>query len=72
MATVTVFDAETMQAIRDGTIVSAAIVNGDLILTKYDGTTQNAGPVLVVKSPNGVTHKIVVDNAGVLSTVVVP
>lgn len=44
MATVTGMTAAAMQAIRDGTIVSAAFDSANhLILTKYDGTTVDGG-----------------------------
>lgn len=46
MATVTGLTAAAMQAIRDGVIVDAEVIGGDLILTKYDTTTINAGPVV--------------------------
>ena len=46
MATVTGMTAAAMQAIADGTVVSATVnPAGDLILTKHDGTTANAGHV---------------------------
>lgn len=45
MATVTGLTAERMQEIIDSTIVDADIISGNLILTKYDGSTINAGGV---------------------------
>ncbi len=45
MSTITGLTAEAMEAIRDGVIVSASVVGDNLILTKYDGTTINAGNV---------------------------
>lgn len=46
MATITGFTAEFIQAVLDGTIEDAAVdVNGDLIFTRKDGTTFNAGSV---------------------------
>lgn len=53
MATVTVFTAERMQEIEDGTVVSGAIVGDDLILTKHDGSTVNAGVVVGPEGPPG-------------------
>jgi hypothetical protein len=44
MATVTGMTAAAMQAIRDGTVVSAAFDSANhLILTKHDGTTVDGG-----------------------------
>lgn len=51
MATINGFTAEHMQAIKDGVIVSAAIVGNDLIFTKYDGSTLNVGDV---RGPQGI------------------
>lgn len=68
MATVTVYTAARMKAIEDGTIVSAEIVDDNLIFTKFDGTQVDAGPVLVLTAPDASKHRLIVDNAGVLST----
>lgn len=47
MATVTLFNAQRMQAIEDGTIVSGLVdTNGHLILSRHDTTTVDAGKVL--------------------------
>lgn len=46
MATVTAFTAERTQEIEDAAIVDAAIVGGELILTKHDGSTINLGSVM--------------------------
>lgn len=69
MPTVTVFTAERMKEIEDGTVVNGEIVDGHLILTRHDTTTIDAGPINVLKAPNGTLYELVVDNAGVLSTV---
>ena len=68
MPTVTVFTAERMQEIEDNTIVNAAIVGDDLVFTRNDGTTVNVGPVLVLTAPNASQYRLIVDNAGNLST----
>ena len=51
MATVTVYTAERMKAIEDASIVDGEIVGDDLILTKYDESTINAGSV---RGPQGI------------------
>jgi hypothetical protein len=54
MATVTVFTASRMAAIEAASIVSGTVdVNGDLILTKHDNTTINAGSVIGPVGPEG-------------------
>lgn len=53
MATITGFTSERMLEIEDGTIVDAEIIGGNLILTKHDGTTVNAGPVIGPAGPVG-------------------
>lgn len=45
MATVTGLTKEAMEAIRDGVIVDAEVVGNNLILTKFDATTIDAGNV---------------------------
>lgn len=45
MSTVTSFTSERILQIEDNTIVGAAVVGDDLILTKHDTTTINAGNV---------------------------
>ena len=45
MATVTGLTADRMLEIEGATVVSGQIVNGHLILTKYDGTTIDSGPL---------------------------
>lgn len=67
MATVTVFTAERMQAIEDAEILSAGFVDSHLILNKKDGTTIDAGQV-VLKAPDGSLHQLAVANDGTLST----
>lgn len=55
MATVTVYTAEKMQEIQDGSIVDGDVVSGHLILTKYDGSQIDAGPVEGPAGPTGPT-----------------
>ena len=50
MATVTVYTAERMKAIEDASVVSGEVVGDDLILTRFDATTVNAGNV---RGPQG-------------------
>lgn len=45
MATVTGYTALRMKAIEDASIVSGEIIAGNLILTRFDGGTVDAGPV---------------------------
>lgn len=45
MSTVTVYTAARMQEIEDGAIVDGDVVGDNLILTKHDGSTINAGNV---------------------------
>lgn len=45
MATVTGLTAERMLEIEGATVISGAIVNDHLILTKFDGTTVDAGEI---------------------------
>lgn len=53
MATITGLTAERMLAIEGESIVDGTIVGGNLILTKYDGTTIDAGPVVGPTGPSG-------------------
>lgn len=53
MATITGLTAERMQEIEGASIIDAEIVGGNLILTKHDGTTINAGPVIGPAGPVG-------------------
>lgn len=48
MATVTGLTAERMLEIEDNSIVGGEVVGGNLILTKHDGSTIDAGPVVGV------------------------
>lgn len=50
MATITGYTAERMQAIEDSAIIDGEVVGDDLILTRYDTTTINAGSV---RGPTG-------------------
>jgi len=53
MATVTGLTAARMLSIEAASVVSGAIVSGNLILTKKDGTTINAGAVVGATGPAG-------------------
>jgi microcystin-dependent protein len=53
MATITGLTAERMQEIEAASIIDGEIVGGNLILTKHDGTTINAGPVTGPPGPAG-------------------
>lgn len=53
MATITGLTAARMLEIEDASVVDGEVVSGDLILTKHDGTTINAGPVLGPSGPAG-------------------
>lgn len=53
MATVTGLTKEAMEAIRDGVIVDAEVVGNNLILTKFDATTIDAGDVRGPAGANG-------------------
>lgn len=55
MATITGLTAERMQEIENASVVDGEIVSGHLILTKFDGTTIDAGPVLGPAGPQGPT-----------------
>lgn len=55
MATITGLTAARMQEIEDASVVAGAIINGHLILTKHDGTTIDAGPVVGAAGPPGPT-----------------
>lgn len=66
MATVTGMTAEAMEAIRDGVVVDGDVVGNNLILTKYDGSTINAGNV---KGPKGDTGSAGISSALALASV---
>jgi microcystin-dependent protein len=53
MATITGLTAERMLEIEGSSVINGTIVNGNLILTKHDGTTVNAGPVAGPPGPQG-------------------
>lgn len=53
MATINGLTAERMIEIEDASIAGAEIVSGNLILTKHDGTTIDAGPVTGPEGPPG-------------------
>jgi microcystin-dependent protein len=53
MATITGLTAERMLEIEAESVIDGEIVNGHLILTKHDGTTIDAGPVLGPTGPAG-------------------
>jgi hypothetical protein len=61
MATVTVYTAARMAAIEANAIVSGAVVGNDLILTKYNSSTINAGNVrgaTGIQGPTGATGEV--------------
>lgn len=53
MATITGLTAERMLEIEAASVVEGEVVNGELILTKHDGTTINAGSVVGPLGPQG-------------------
>ncbi len=53
MATITGLTAERMLEIEGESVVDGEIIGGNLILTKHDGSTINAGPVLGPPGPVG-------------------
>lgn len=53
MATITGLTAERMLEIEGASVVEGEVVNGELILTKHDGTTINAGSVIGPIGPQG-------------------
>jgi len=53
MATITGLTADRMLEIEGASVVDGEIVGGNLILTKHDGTTINAGPVIGPPGPTG-------------------
>ena len=53
MATITGLTAERMLEIEGESIIDGSIVGGNLILTKHDGTTIDAGPVVGPTGPAG-------------------
>lgn len=53
MATITGLTAQRMQEIEAASVIDGEIVGGNLILTKHDGTTINAGPVVGPPGPQG-------------------
>lgn len=55
MATVTGFTATRMQAIEDSAIIDGDVIGGNLILTRHDGATVNAGSVIGPTGPTGPT-----------------
>lgn len=55
MGVITGLTADRMLEIENGSVVAGAIVGSDLILTRHDGTTLNAGEVKGKAGTNGVT-----------------
>jgi len=53
MATITGLTAERMLEIEGESVIDGEVVNGHLILTKHDGTTIDAGPVIGPAGPTG-------------------
>lgn len=71
MATVTGLTKERMLEIEAASIVGGAVVGGDLILTKHDATTINAGSVIGPTGPEGPAGDVsTVDlNAAILAAI---
>jgi hypothetical protein len=70
MATVTVYTSARMAAIEANAIVSGAVVGNDLILTKYNAATINAGNVRGaqgIQGNTGLTGEV--SNATLASTI---
>ncbi len=63
MASVTGYTAARMQEIEDSAIVGGAVVGDDLILTRYDTTTINAGNVRGPIGPTGVMPSVAMARA---------
>lgn len=61
---VTVFTADRMKAIEDGTIVDGDVVGDDLVLLRHDGTPINAGNVRGPQGLKGDTGSISASPAG--------
>lgn len=55
MATVTAYTAARTQEIEDSAIVSGVVVGDNLILTRFDGASINAGNVRGIQGPTGST-----------------
>jgi microcystin-dependent protein len=55
MATITGLTADRMLEIEGESVVDAEIIGGNLILTRHDGTTIDAGPVIGPPGPTGPT-----------------
>ena len=53
MTTVTSLTADRMLAIEAASVIDGDVINGNLILTKHDGTQINAGPVTGSPGPPG-------------------
>lgn len=53
MATITGLTAQRMLDIEAASVVDGGVVSGNLILTKHDGTTIDAGPVIGPTGPAG-------------------
>src|SRR4249919_2778659 len=53
MATITGLTAERMKEIEDASVVDGDVVGGHLILTKFDGSTIDAGAVTGPPGPTG-------------------
>lgn len=51
MATVTVLTKEAMEEIRDNSVTTVTIVNGELFITKGDGTQISAGTLVEAPDP---------------------
>jgi hypothetical protein len=72
MATVTGYTAERMKAIEDASVIDGEIDgSGNLLLTRYDGTTITAGSVVGPAGPPGATGEVstVAMNAAIAAAV---
>lgn len=58
MATVTGYTAARIQAIEDQAIVSGAVISGQLVLTRFNGATIQAGSVIGPTGPPGPTGDV--------------
>jgi microcystin-dependent protein len=58
MTSVTAYTAQRMKAIEDNTVISGAVVGNNLILTKFNSTTINAGSVIGPQGIQGVPGEV--------------
>ena len=62
MTTITGFTSTRMLAIENNTVVSGSVTGDNLILTKHDGTTVNAGDVRGPVGPQGPEGEVTTEN----------